>query len=120
MAINKYDYEIITPNGSKYGYVLKGNNVEVYINDKRWGSPQGGRFIIALLNELIKKEEYHEELLNNWSDRVIDKADNMLKLSEDSELGTASYYKYKSYADGLYMATSILSLEERKMKRKLK
>ena len=67
----------------------------------------------------INKYDY-EELLNNWNDKVIDKADHMLKLSEDCELGSASYYKYKSYADGLYMATSMLNLEERKMKRKMK
>lgn len=56
MAVNKYDYEAIAPNGSKYGYVLKGDNVVVYVNDEKWGSPQGERFIIALLNELIQNK----------------------------------------------------------------
>lgn len=114
----KYDYETTTKNGDRYGYIINNNHVEIYINDKRWGSPQGERFIIALINDFKKQNEYHEELLNNWNDKVIDKADYMLKLSEDSELGSASYYKYKSYADGLYMSTSMLNLEERKMKRR--
>lgn len=109
----KYDYEIITTNGDRYGYVINDNHVDIYINNKRWGSPQGERFIIALINELAKKERYYEELLNNWNDKVIDKAGYKLKLSGESELGSSSYYKYKSYADGLYMATSML----RKIKR---
>lgn len=113
----KYDYEITTANGDRYGYVINSNHVEIYINDERWGSPQGERFVISLINELKKKEGYYEELLNSWNDKVIDKADYKLKLSGESELGSSSYYKYKSYADGLYMATSMLNLEERKMKR---
>lgn len=113
----KYDYEIVTSNEDKYGFLINNNHVEIYVNDKRWGSPQGERFIVALLNKLKDKEIYYEELLNNWSEKVINKADNMLKLSEECELGSSSYYKYKSYADGLYMATSMLNLEERKMKR---
>lgn len=73
MNDHKYDYETMTSVGRKYGYVIKGNSVAVYVNDELWGSPQGERFIIALLDELAKKEIFYEELLNNWNDKVIDK-----------------------------------------------
>lgn len=48
----KYDYETTTNSGVKYGFVVEGNKVDVYVNDKRWGAPQGERFIIALLNDI--------------------------------------------------------------------
>lgn len=53
----KYDYETTAPNGNKYGYIVGGSHVTIYVNDKRWGSPQGERFIIALINDLNKNKE---------------------------------------------------------------
>lgn len=50
----KYDYETINEHGNKYGFVVNRNQVEVYINDERWGSPQGDRFILALINDIKK------------------------------------------------------------------
>ena len=32
----KYDYETTTNSGVKYGFVVEGNKVDVYVNDKRW------------------------------------------------------------------------------------
>lgn len=53
MAVNKYDYKTIAPNGSKYGYVLKGDNVVIYVNDEEWGEPQGSRFITTLIRDIL-------------------------------------------------------------------
>ena len=43
-----------------------------------------------------------------------------MKKADECELGSVDYYKFKNYSNGLYMALSMLSLEERKAKRKLK
>lgn len=37
MNDRKYDYETMTSVGRKYGYVIKGNSVAVYVNDELWG-----------------------------------------------------------------------------------
>lgn len=62
----------------------------------------------------------YDEILDNWNDKVIKKADEMYEKSQEFELGSPNYFKYKSYADGLYMSTSMLSNEERIYKRHLK
>lgn len=61
----KYDYETIAENGSKYGFIIDGNQADVYINDKRWGSPQGDRFIVALINDIEKLKNLIKEVKNN-------------------------------------------------------
>lgn len=60
----------------------------------------------------------YDEMLNNWYDKVIAMADTYRDRADNYELGSKEYYKYKSFADGLYMSLSMLSLEERKAKRK--
>lgn len=60
----------------------------------------------------------YDEILNNWHDKVIEKADKYQEKADNYELGSKEYYKYKRFADGLYMSLSMLSLEERKAKRK--
>lgn len=61
----------------------------------------------------------YDEMLNRWHDKVIEKADKYREQADNYELGSKEYYKYKSFADGLYMSLSMLSLEERKAKRKI-
>lgn len=60
----------------------------------------------------------YDEMLNRWHDKVIEKADKYREQADNYALGSKEYYKYKSFADGLYMSLSMLSLEERKAKRK--
>ena len=60
----------------------------------------------------------YDEILNNWHDKVIEKADKYHEQADNYELGSKEYYKYKSFAAGLYMSLSMLSLAERKAKRK--
>ena len=60
MRNNTYEYETITKDNNKYTYKVINNNnvgypnVEIYINGTKWGSPQGERFIIALLDDIKK------------------------------------------------------------------
>lgn len=60
----------------------------------------------------------YDEMLNNWYDKVIAMADTYRDRADNYELGSKEYYKCKRFADGLYMSLSMLSLEERKAKRK--
>lgn len=62
----------------------------------------------------------YNKVLDKWHDKVIEKADKYNKKAEEYELGSKDYYKLKNYSNGLYMALSMLSLEERKAKKKLK
>lgn len=58
----------------------------------------------------------YDEVLDEWYDKIIDKADILNEKAESSKLGSKEYFKYKSYADGLIMATSMLSREEKRSK----
>ena len=125
--IMKCNYETIDDNGSKYSFEIKDNKTVVYVNDKLWGEPQGSRFISILIRDLFNlKEELsmkdinYDEVLDKWYDKVIEKADTYNEKADECELGSKDYYKFKNYSNGLYMALSMLSLEERKAKRKLK
>jgi len=60
----------------------------------------------------------YDEILNVWHDKVIEKAEKYQEKANDCELGSKEYYKYRNYANGLYDALAMLSLEERKAKRK--
>lgn len=62
----------------------------------------------------------YDEMLNRWHGKVIEKADQYREQAENYALGSKEYYKYKSFADGLYASLSMLSLEERKTKKKHK
>lgn len=62
----------------------------------------------------------YDEILNVWHDKVIEKAEKYQEKADDCELGSKEYYKYRNYANGLYDALAMLSLEERKAKKKLK
>ena len=45
-------YETVAPGGATYRYEYSGNYVSIYVNGKLWGSPQGDRFILALLRDI--------------------------------------------------------------------
>lgn len=51
----------------------------------------------------------YNKILDLWYDKVMAKADEF-------KIGTKEYFKYKSYGEGLYMALSMLALEEKKAK----
>jgi hypothetical protein len=46
------NYTTTSENGSKYDYKVKNRQVGISVNGEYWGSPQGDRFIIALLNDI--------------------------------------------------------------------
>ena len=58
----------------------------------------------------------YNKILDVWQDKVIAKADKSFEKANEFELGTKEYFKYKSYGEGLYMALSMLALEEKKAK----
>jgi len=60
----------------------------------------------------------YDEILNSWHDKIIDKADKAMEKANSYEVGSTNYFKYKFYAEGIYEALALLSLEERKAKRK--
>lgn len=62
----------------------------------------------------------YDEMLDKWHDKVIEKADKYQNKADEYEFGSIDYFKYRSYSDALYMALSMLTLEERKAKRKLR
>ena len=62
--MGKYDYETISPTGSKYSFKETNSHVIVYVNDKEWGVPQGCHFIKALLHD-IKELKHKEEASSN-------------------------------------------------------
>lgn len=61
----------------------------------------------------------YNEILDNWYEKVTSKADELVEKLDYFELGSKEYWKYKSYSDALYMATCMLSNEERLYKRKI-
>ena len=72
MRNNTYEYETITKDNNKYTYKVINNNIEypnieIYINGTKWGSPQGERFIIALLDDIKKIKRQNEILKKNIS-----------------------------------------------------
>lgn len=62
----------------------------------------------------------YDEILDSWHDKLIAKAEKAEAKAEDCELGSTDYFKYKFYAKGIYESLAMLSLEERKAKRKKK
>lgn len=64
------------------------------------------------------KDVNYDEILNSWYDKIIDKADKAMEKANSCEVGSANYFKYKCYAEGIYDVLAMLSLEERKAKRK--
>lgn len=69
--------------------------------------------------QLLESEEKlnYDSMLDNWHTKVIEKADKYRDKADDYELGSQEYYSNKNYSDGLYMALSILSFEEKKANR---
>ena len=63
----------------------------------------------------MNKEEY-EEILDKWNEKVLTKADKLLDNLDNYEEGSKEWWKRKCYADGLYMAISILAGIKRKYK----
>ena len=61
-------------------------------------------------------EEENEEILDKWHEKVLTKADKLLDNLDNYEEGSKEWWKRKCYADGLYMATSILAGIKRKYK----
>lgn len=45
----------------------------------------------------------NEDILDGWYEKVITKADEYLNKSEEYEIGSNNFYKYRCYADGMYM-----------------
>lgn len=62
----------------------------------------------------------YNNILDKWNDKVIEKADKLREKADSCVLGSIDYYRYKCYSDGLYMALSMLSLEEKKAKRRIR
>lgn len=62
----------------------------------------------------------YDKLLDIWHEKVVEKADRYESRADNYEFGSSNYFKFKNYSDGLYMALSMLALEERKAKRVLK
>ena len=58
----------------------------------------------------------YNKLLDVWQDKVITKADKSFEKANEFKIGTKEYFKYKSYGEGLYMALSMLALEDKKAK----
>lgn len=54
----EYDY-VAKQDNNTYGFKINDSRVEVYVNDKYWGIPQGDHFILVLLNDLLKLNSYH-------------------------------------------------------------
>lgn len=50
-------YETVAQNGSKYSFVDTGSWIVVYVNGKEWGSPQGDRFLRAVINDINALKE---------------------------------------------------------------
>lgn len=82
--------------------------------------------ISNMTDDEIKKELLnYDEILNDWFDKVVTKADKCEKLKEEALLDNCNkidikYARLSGYIDGLYMATSILSLCEKKAIRKIR
>lgn len=60
----------------------------------------------------------YEKILDEWHDKVTERADKYLNKVDDFEIGSAKAIQYKNYADGMYMALAMLSRIERKYKDK--
>lgn len=66
------------------------------------------------------KDIDYDNLLDVWHEKVVKKADEYQDKADEHEFGSANYFKYKSYSDALYMALSMLALDEKKARRNLK
>lgn len=90
-------------------------------NESETGKEYGFTYeIIDNFQEIKATNIDYDNLLDEWHEQVVEKADRYQDRADDCEFGSSNYFKFKSYSDGLYMALSMLSLEERKSKRKLK
>lgn len=62
----------------------------------------------------------YDVILDNWSEKIVLRAEKYKEKYEEVKLGSADYYKFRAYYDSLYMALAMLSNEERIYKRKHK
>lgn len=67
----------------------------------------------------MSKELDYDEILNNWHDKVVEKADSHYKIAYEHETDSKTFWRNKIYADALYMSIAMLSNEERKAKRRI-
>jgi hypothetical protein len=51
-----------THNGTRIRYQYKDNRVSIIRNDEYWGSPQGERFVVALLEDIEKLQKENNKL----------------------------------------------------------
>lgn len=120
-------YETTTINGSKLKFLEDDCHVIVYVGDKEWGIPQGQHFIKALLRDIrqLNQDLDYDKLLDEWNEKVMDKAEKYQKASGEQldkyfktgEGGLKGSFN-RGYAEGLIMATSMLSrMEKRTIKR---
>lgn len=58
------EYETKVESGSTFRFVDDGQWVTVYVNGKKWGTPDGNRFIRALLNDIQKLKQ--PEMIDLW------------------------------------------------------
>ncbi len=95
---------------SHYGYWSKGyyNGIESALED-----------IAGELDDILKCHIDYNKLLDEWHDNIAANADENLEKSNEFEVGSIDYIKYKSFADGLYTALAMLSIEERKYTREI-
>lgn len=61
----------------------------------------------------------YDELLNNWSEKVLAKAEKYEEEKEYTEVGSFKYGYLKGLAEGYRLAEAMLAQEERKEKKKL-
>lgn len=70
-------------------------------------------------NKDLVNDINYNEVLDDWHDKAVEKATEALEKAYSYVVGSTDYYKYKYYAEGIYVALAMLSVEERKAKRKL-
>lgn len=49
-------------NGTDLTYQYEGNRVSIVRNGEYWGSPQGERYVVALLKDIEKLQEENDSL----------------------------------------------------------
>ena len=104
------------------GLYINANEKLIYVGDIIEGidisfCPMCGRDLRSVqVGKNTTNKEVYEEILDKWHEKVLTKADKLLDNLDNYEEGSKEWWKRKCYADGLYMATSILAGIKRKYK----
>lgn len=59
-------------NGNKYRFVDNGSHVIVYVNDEKWGVPQGDIFLRVLMQDIKELKDDKSFFVKAYTEKVME------------------------------------------------